>query len=236
MDFEGIEIGPSIDNLAELAAPPEVPEIKFRVPSTPCLDSKNIKKILKPYKKIIDFIQELLLWRRPFQFLLLTFFAESFLFTVYITNMGFFQFVVFLLFLYFIVYIIAVKYSRYINIFPSVEDESYRGSEDEPNHVYSLDELSSLISIIGSRLHTFFLGCKQKAEDPTIFGQIVWVIFLFCFFVIVVIVKTFPILFLSLHAILFLPGIIFHPLIYPSVLPWLQRLMRTIAPKIKDES
>lgn len=233
MDFEEIEIGPSIDNLAEIAAPPEVPEIKFRVPSTPSLDSKNIIQILKPYESIIDHIQELLLWKRPLQFGLLTFFAESFLIIVYIADMGFFQFVFFILMIYFTIYIISVKYSNNFAFFPPIED---RGNEDDPNRIYSLEELSSLISIFGSRLHTFFLGCKQKAEDPTIFGQIVWIFFLFCFFVILVIVKSFPILFLTVHSILYLPGIIFHPLIYPIVLPWLQRLMRTIAPKIKDES
>lgn len=234
MDFEEIEIGPSLDNLAEIAAPPGVPEIKFRVPSTPSLDSANIQKILQPYESIIVHIQELLLWKRPLQFGLLIFFAESFLFIVYYTDMGFFQFVLFILMIYFFICIIFLKYSYYVKkFFPPIKD---RGNEDDPNRIYSLEELSSLISIFGSRLHTFFLGCKQKAEDPTIFGQIVWIIFLFCFFVILVIVKSFPILFLTVHSIIYLPGIIFHPLIYPTVLPWLQRLMRTIAPKIKDES
>lgn len=233
MDFEDIPIGPSMDNLAESENPPEVPQIKFRVPSTPSLDSKNIQRILKPYESIIDHIQEILLWRRPLQFGLLIFFAESFLFIVYIIDMDIFQFILFILMTYFLIHIFIVKYSSYINFFPPIED---RGNKDDPNRIYSLEELSNLISIIGSRMHTFFLGCKQKAEDPTIFGQIVWVIFLFCFFVILVIVKSFPILFLVVHSILYLPGFIFHPLIYPTVLPWLQRLMRTIAPKVKDES
>lgn len=235
MDFDEGEVGQSIDNLADLTAPPEdLPEIKFRVPSAPFLESQNIKSILQPYEHIIDQIQALLLLRRPVQFGLLAFLCESFLFICYFAVFNFFQFIIFITALYFLTYILINKYSSFIkdNLFPEIED---RGNEDEPNRIYSLDDISSLLSVFGSRIHTFFLGCKQKAEDPTVFGQIVWIVFVFCFFVIAVIVRTFPLFFLIQHTILFLPGLIFHPQIYPSAIPWLQKLMTTIAPKIKDD-
>ena len=218
----------------EIPDPPAIPQLKFRVPSTPLLSTDNIINVIKPYEDIIDQLQMLLLWRRPRTFGLLVFFFEAILFFVYITNMTFIPFMVSLSLLSITSRFILYKYHDFIisNFFPPIED---RGNENETNRLFSLEEIAKFISVIGSRIHTFILGCKQKADDPTAFGQIIWICFLFCFFVIGVTVRTFPFLFLAFHLIFFVPGIIFHPIVHPYILPYLQRIMTTIAPKIKDE-
>ncbi|OHS97902.1 hypothetical protein TRFO_35773 [Tritrichomonas foetus] len=235
IEFEEIPNLPSADSISDFVAPPpEVPEIKFRVPSTPLLETDNIIRFLMPHQALIDQIQALLLWRRPVQFGIFVFLFESILFFIQFTGMGFFPFICFYILILYTLKAISFKYHDFFAsvVFPPVED---RGSENETNRIFTLEEIASFISVVGSRIHTFLLGCKQKADDPTIFGQIIWITFLFCFFMLAVIVRTFPLFFLFLHVIVFLPGIIFHPIVNPHILPYLQRLMMTIAPKIKDE-
>lgn len=212
----------------ELAGISDVPEIKFRVPSTEALRQENIISVLKPYEYLIQQLQTILLWKRPAEYAVIVTIVELLFILGYITNMGFMAGCLVIATLFFTWFIVFNTYKTFIleKIFPPVYSEG---------NLYDLDDIAKFISIVGSRIHCFLLGCKQKAEDMSIISQLTWIFFLVCCFIAFKIIKTYVILYAMVHFVLIIVPLIFHPMIHPRILPSLERLMTTIAPKVKDQ-
>jgi hypothetical protein len=209
-------------------------EIKFRVPSCPELDHANIARILSPYENLIDQVQAILLWRRFSVSAICVGIIELCFRFGKIYQIQFCNGLVLLIAACSLCHFIYRSHREFFLtvVFPPIVD---RGGQDESNRIYSLDEVARFISIFGSRIHCFWLGCVQKASDRSVAGRLVWVMFLVCMFTLFTIVPTYLIGYVGVHAVLVLP-VVLHPKIYPLVLPQLQQLLRLIAPKISAQN
>ena len=226
--------GPAADNFGVvISQPPEIPEIKFRVPSAPWLAKENIARILLPYEYAIQQVQAMLLMRKPREFVVVVMLIEVVFIVLYQLNSGVLSDVCVIISALMLCALVFGQNREYLmeNVFTPVED---LGRPGEPNRIYSIDELADLISIVGSRVHCFVLGCQQKASDRTVVGQMLWMFFLLCCFVAAAILRARMVLWFLVNMVLFLPGIVFHPAVYPSIAPFLNTVMVTIAPKVKD--
>jgi hypothetical protein len=209
-------------------------EIKFRVPSCPELDHANIARILSRYENFIDQVQAILLWRRFSVSAVCVGIIELCFRLGKICQIRFCDGLVLLISACGLCHFAYRSHREFFLtvVFPPIAD---RGGQDESNRIYSLDEVAHFISIFGSRIHCFWLGCAQKASDRSVAGRLVWVMFLVCMFALFTIVPTYLIGYVGVHAVLVLP-VVLHPKIYPLVLPQLQQLLRLIAPKISAQN
>lgn len=223
---------PTAENFgAAISQPPEVPEIKFRVPSAPCLAQEKIAAMLAPYEYAIQQAEAMLLLRRPKEFMDIVLAIQSVLVALYLFSSGLLSDAC-VIFCLAVLCVIVFKHNRELfmtGIFRPLDDF---GRPDEPNRIYTIDEIARFISVIGSRVHCFFLGCRQKATDKTVVGQLLWLSFLSCCFVAASILKTRVVLYFLVNVVLILPGIVFHPAVYPKISSFLTTLMTTIAPKM----
>jgi hypothetical protein len=220
------------------AAPPadEVPpdeEVKLRVPSCPALEVSNIVRALSPYRYVIDQVQAILLWRRPSQFAATFGTVAAVFMVVHLFRLNILSSVVFLTAAGAVAVFVFDSHRSYFvaEYFPPVVD---RGQPTDPDRVYSLEELAGAISIIGSRIHCFWLGCVQKATDQSVVGQVIWLLFLLCMFALFAIIPTLLVMEGLALSIVVLPGVLFHPAVYDTMRPTLDQLMRLIAPKVRD--
>jgi hypothetical protein len=188
--------------------------------------------LLRPHAYFLEQAQAILLLRRPVFFGVLVGCVE-----VCITVTCFFDIPFFagltLLFAAFGICDTVIKENEdfFLRVvFPPITD---LGTQDEPNRIYPLEDLASFISTVGSRIHCFFLGCSQKSDDPTFLGRLIWILFLVCLFVIFALLPTFVVFVIAAQLILFLPGVLFHPFVYPWISPFLQEVMKSVAPKVK---
>jgi hypothetical protein len=209
-------------------------EIKFRVPSCPELDHANIARILSPYENLIDQVQAILLWRRFSVSAICVGIIELCFRFGKMYQIQFFNGLVLLISVCCLCHFVYRSHREFFLtvVFPPITD---RGGQDESNRIYSLDEVAHFISIFGSRIHCFWLGCVQKASDRSIVGRLLWVMFLICMFTLFTIVPMSLIGYVAVHAVLVLP-VVLHPKIYPLVLPQLQQLLRLIAPKVSAQN
>ena len=208
-------------------------KVKFRVPSTPALATENIVAILRPYEYLIEQAQAILFWHRPLQFVLLMAGVESFFFVVWKFDLGFLSGAVILFTVGVTGVMVIENLADMEHYFPPITAEDGDG-EPHRHKIYSIEDLADFLSVVGSRLHCFVLGCVQKARDPTVVGQTIWLSFLVCCFVATCVMRTFYIFVVVVNLILIVPGIVFHPDIYGDVAPSLNHLMMAIAPKVRE--
>ena len=213
--------------------PPEEPKIKYKVPYIEELSKENIVKVLTPYKGLIDQIQAVLLWRWPVQSTILLIYFNLWSLITYLLDLSFIN--VLIIILVTVVYLAILHRKKGVVssfFFPPIPVNK---DEEQSNRIYSLEEISELLSTVGSRFYCFAQSCLQKATDMSFFGQLSWIAILLCMFVFFKIARTFWICVITVNFFLTVPGIIFRPNIYPRFKYNLQWLMMVISPKIKDD-
>lgn len=224
----------SSENLTEIVpSEPVVHQIKFRVPSTPALDKENICQILGPYEYFVQQLQGILFFHRPIHFTVLAASTNLLMVLIYKTKIGFFSTTVLIFSLYILSCIIWQRHKEFFVTYVFTQLPEIKS--DLPNRIYSLEDISFTLSIVLSRIHCFILGCRVKALDPSIISKLLWISFLVPFFFVFRIARTFYIMCFSINCALFLPGILLHPKVFVYSSTYLQQIMMTLAPKIKDE-
>jgi hypothetical protein len=233
IDDFGLYTTPSLDSLTDAARiDTDTEEVQLRVPSCPALEIGNIMQWLTPHEYFLQQAQAILLLRRPVFFAALAGCLELSLVVSYFFEIDFFAGLTLLFGLFGAsVAVIKAHQDFFLEVvFPPIMDF---GSRNESNRIYPLEDLASFISTVGSRIHCFFLGCSQKSDDATFLGRLIWILFLVCLFVIFAVLPTFVVFVVAVQLVLFLPAVLFHPSVYPWIAPILQKLMKSVAPKMK---
>ena len=234
LDYE-ISASSSISelNASSDIQPQDKQVIKYKVPYCKELSPENIVAVLTPYEEIIKQLEAFLLWRFPLQSLIFLIYFNICSLLIYLFDLSFVNVLIIILVTIVILAMIhehkSVVHSFF---FPQIPEEK---SKFQSNRIYTLTELSHPISTIGSRIYCFYHSCFQKATDMSFLGQFSWISILVCLFVFFKIVKTFWIIVISTNTILILPGIIFHPSVYPKIKDNLNWMMMVISPKLRND-
>ena len=102
---------------------------------------------------------------------------------------------------------------------------------DAPNRRYYIEDLSEIISAIGYRLYWFYQNCLQMSTNVSFIWQLLWIMILICLFIFFRIIPTLWINIILTNGILIIPGLIFHPSIYPKIKDNLDMIMLFLSSK-----
>ena len=164
----------------------------------------KIKEFLKSKEREIAGIQGILFFRLPVQFAILVLTTNLTLLLVKKFRISCYSIIALLLLLRILwnTFSIGKICSKFF--FP---ENVPTGNQDETNRIRSVDEIYNAIISLFSKLSEY------TREKDTPWKQLV---FFLSFFILFIYVRTFWIIFIFVNLAFFLPGIIFHPAVYPS--------------------
>ena len=168
---------------------PQTTTLALRVPSSPILDKNKIRLFLMPFRSIIQFILYILMFRNPAQYAFILVNVEVIFFIIHYFNFGFLECTMFILFLVFFGKLVYIKNETFFVKY--IKKESLE--KDESDEL--VDKFTYFLSTIGSRIHCFYLACKQKGEDDSLVSRIIWLWFLSCLFLLTKIISTYSFFF-----------------------------------------
>ena len=171
------------------------------------LHKEKIKEFLNSRKREVSGIQGILFFRLPVQFAVLVLSIDFFLLLLSKLKMSSYS-VIALLLLMNTLWIVLKKFSidKILSNFFFPENLQ-EGSETESNRIRSTDEVYNAIVSLFVKLSEY------TREKDTPWKKLVFFSSLFIFFIYT---DTFWFIFTIVNLLFFLPGIVFHPAIYPS--------------------
>ena len=167
------------------------------------------------------------MFRNPAQYAFILVNVEVIFFIIHYFNFGFLECTMFILFLVFFGKLVYIKNETFFVKY--IKKESLE--KDESDEL--VDKFTYFLSTIGSRIHCFYLACKQKGEDDSLVSRIIWLWFLSCLFLLTKIISTYSFFFIVTHLILIMTPIYFQPSVYPVFSIYVNKIMELVAPKIK---
>lgn len=217
----------SSDTSDEPSSPQPV-KLDLRVPSAPSLDKFRIKELLSPQKQIIQYAISALMFRNPVLYLFVALSIEGMFLIAYFLNLGFLECSVFAILLSLSGKLLYTKYSDFVDKFIL---QIHSDTEEDNNIDEEFEKFTYLLSVVGSRIHCFYLSCRDKREDRSFVGVVIWLWFHSCIFFLTKIFSTFSVVFVSTQFVLFLTPIYFYPCVHPYLNKQLDKLMELVAPK-----
>lgn len=196
--------------------------VKLKVPSSPAMEKENIENHLQRYLPILDELQVILLWRRPLVLGCIVILQQLFFLIAYLLDLGAIG-----------VLLLSTVYAKICKLL--AEHSSILVPVHPDNLLFSLDDFCEILSVVGSRLQTFWESVKTRANDDSFIGQLLWLGILVCLTGAAALTSVFWLCYIITTTALVLPGIVFHPEIRPHVQFYLDWLLNLIAPKVKDD-
>lgn len=196
----------SEDDLAKYIEEDKNPK---RLLTCSAMGEDQIKKLLVPYSDVVDDIQYILLWKNPVTSSLLIVLVNFTAAISYFLNLAFIN--VFIL-VYVEVVFLLLFYNSDCKLRQKLLPKIRKDIE-----LFSLDQVSYFISIVGSRIHFIFMEIVVRSIEQDFFGRISWICMLVCVFAIFKIVTTFVAVVFLLNSVLILPGALLNRTVYPSV-------------------
>jgi hypothetical protein len=183
------------------------------------------EEALTPYTNVYEAIQSLLFWRRPIHFAVILVLVELAFFFVSITNLSFLAFSSLALAFYYVGRAVAVKFGSTIaRLFPPID----KGKPTESNRIYPLLPFCQRFSHISSTFADFIERLHKGAIAGSRVDLIKAVALLGAAFLLFAFAGTFWPIFVVLHLVLLLPGVIMHPKVFPYAEPYILKFAEAI--------
>jgi hypothetical protein len=204
---------------------------KLRVPSCPALEHSNLCWILRPYELSIQRLESILLWHRPIHFAILLILVELFFLVAVVYSIGSLAVIAVLVAVTVILcFFFRFQDSMFITLlFPPLIPS---GSPNASNRIRPIEDIAYLVAIAGSRLHCFYVSVTEMAGDTSFVGRILWILFLTSNAAGCSVIPSSVLFAMFFNVIVILPGIVFHPWVYPTSEPILCLFMDLMAPTI----
>lgn len=198
-------------------APKEVPQTAKKCSDSKCcckcLDKfkpENIKATLDDNAELVKRIQSVLMIRRPIAFAVVLVLVNFHFIALRTLNLSFYPFIIFCA-MYSIVYRILKP-----KVVPMAEKFLFgepvpEGEASETNRIRSNEEVAAILTkVINPIMHVTNIISKI-ANDQSIMGRLVWVVVLFCVFVLTASVDFFKLTAILVNGVLIVPGVLCNP-------------------------
>ena len=203
---------------------PEVPQPPKEVsqPSKKCAASKcsckclekfkpeNLKATLDENSELVKRIQSVLMIRRPIAFAVILVVVNAHFIMLRTLNLSFYPFVIFCVMYSMIYRILKPKIAPMAEKFlfgQPVPD----GEANETNRIRSNEEVAAVLGKVMNPIMYITNTLTKIANDQNIVNKLVWIVILFCAFVLTASVDFFKLTIILVNALLIIPGVVCHP-------------------------
>lgn len=160
-------------------------------------------------KEMIQIIQEIIFWRRPI-LIFITFLIVEFIFiTIYQLHFDIASTLLFLLIVFNIIRLLCYCFGPFFKSYflkPLPQDEP-----NSPNRIRTMDEVQNFLEDIFEKIEFCISKFKNYTLSPTISEHILFFSSSFLIFLITMTLGSYRLMFLVIHSILVLPGLICSP-------------------------
>lgn len=217
---------------------PQAPAPKIEAPAKPkkssecpcckCLEKfkpENLKATLDENTELVKRIQSVLMLRRPIAFIV-AFVVINFHFIMLKTlNLSFYPFIIFCAMYYMVYGILKPKVAPLLEKF-LFEGEVPDGEANETNRIRSNEEVAALLTKVVSPIAAVAKVISKLANDKNMFSRLIWVVVLFCVFILTASVDFFKITALLVNAVMILPGVLCHPKVAAIIAAQKEKLLK----------
>jgi hypothetical protein len=177
---------------------------------------------LTPYTKVYETVQGLLFFRRPIAFALIVLHIELVFILVRVFDLGFLSVAAAAFAIYYTSRLVYGKLGGIILplLFPPID----RGAESESNRIYPLLSFCQRLSHIVSLIVEKHEAARTGAPSSLVIGTAVHA----AAFLLFGLTGTFWPIVVVVHLLLFVPGVVMHPKVFPYTRPYFVKFARAI--------
>ena len=191
--------------------------------SCPCMNPEALKEKIVSHPQIVENVQAMLFWRRPIPMAILLSLIELLFIFIKKAELTFLPVAVLFVSIFVLGKIIINKFGEAIFriLFPEIEN---KGSENEPNRIRPVETIADIVTCTAKHVCMARGKLCSKVNAPGITGLSLKCGVLFGLFLFFCMTGTFWLIFVVLHLILLVPGIVLHPKVFEAISPYMEKV------------